>query len=165
MLLESGATGRAAVPSGASTGTHEAVELRDGGDRYLGKGVAQGRRQRQRRDRRRRGRARGARPAGSSTRILVDLDGTPNKARLGANALLGVSLAVAHAAAEEIGLPLYRYVGGTGAHVLPVPMMNVLNGGAHADNNVDLQEFMIVPVGRRVVRRGPAVGRGDLPRT
>jgi enolase 1/2/3 len=146
VLLESGATGRAAVPSGASTGTHEAVELRDGGDRFLGKGVAlaianvnddiasaviglEALDQR------------------GLDSILVDLDGTPNKARLGANALLGVSLAVAHAAAEETGLPLYRYVGGTGAHLLPVPLMNVLNGGAHADNNVDLQEFMIVPVG------------------
>ena len=146
VLLESGATGRAAVPSGASTGTHEAVELRDGGDRYLGKGVTRA-------------------VANVNGEIadavtglealdqrgldsaLLDLDGTPNKGRLGANALLGVSLAVAHAAADEVGLPLYRYVGGAGAHVLPVPMMNVINGGAHADNNVDLQEFMIVPVG------------------
>ncbi len=146
VLLESGATGRAAVPSGASTGTHEAVELRDGGDRYGGKGVRQA-------------------VANVNGEIaatvtgfealdqrgldaaLVDLDGTPTKSRLGANALLGVSLAVAHAAAEEADLPLYRYVGGVGAHLLPVPMMNVLNGGVHADNNVDLQEFMIVPVG------------------
>ena len=146
VLLESGATGRAAVPSGASTGTHEAVELRDGGERYLGKGVTRA-------------------VANVNGEIsdavtglealdqrgldsaLLDLDGTPNKGRLGANALLGVSLAVAHAAADEVGLPLYRYVGGAGAHVLPVPMMNVINGGAHADNNVDLQEFMIVPVG------------------
>jgi enolase len=146
VLLESGAMGRAAVPSGASTGTHEAVELRDGGDRYLGKGVSQA----------------VANINGDIAdavvglealdqrgldSVLVDLDGTPNKARLGANALLGVSLAVAHAAAEETGLPLYRYVGGTGAHLLPVPLMNVLNGGAHADNNIDLQEFMIVPLG------------------
>ena len=146
VLLESGATGRAAVPSGASTGTHEAVELRDGGERYLGKGVTRA-------------------VANVNGEIcdavtglealdqrgldsaLLDLDGTPNKGRLGANALLGVSLAVAHAAADEVGLPLYRYVGGAGAHLLPVPMMNVINGGAHADNNVDLQEFMIVPVG------------------
>ena len=146
VLLESGATGRAAVPSGASTGTHEAVELRDGGERYLGKGVTRA-------------------VANVNGEIcdavtglealdqrgldsaLLDLDGTANKNRLGANALLGVSLAVAHAAADEVGLPLYRYVGGAGAHVLPVPMMNVINGGAHADNNVDLQEFMIVPVG------------------
>ena len=145
-LLESGATGRAAVPSGASTGTHEAVERRDGGERYGGKGVLQA----------------VAHVNGEITSALtgmealdqravdaalIDLDGTPNKARLGANAILGVSLAVAKAAAEELGLPLYRYVGGTGAHVLPVPMLNVLNGGAHADNNVDIQEFMIVPVG------------------
>jgi enolase len=146
VLLESGATGRAAVPSGASTGTHEAVELRDGGGRYLGKGVLravehvngeiaaaveglEGLDQR------------------AVDAALVDLDGTPNKSRLGANAILGVSLAVAHAASEEAGLPLYRYVGGTAAHLLPVPMMNVLNGGVHADNNVDMQEFMIVPVG------------------
>jgi enolase len=146
VLLESGAVGRAAVPSGASTGSHEAVELRDGGDRYGGKGVSK---------------AVGhvnEEIASAVTGLegldqrgldsaLVDLDGTPNKSRLGANALLGVSLAVAHAAAEEVGLPLWRYVGGAGAHVLPVPMMNVVNGGAHADNNVDLQEFMIVPVG------------------
>ena len=146
VLLASGAMGRAAVPSGASTGSHEAVELRDGGDRYGGKGVAQavdhvsGEIFRA--------------LAGSEAldqravdAALVDLDGTPNKARLGANAILGVSLAVAHAAAEEVGLPLYRYVGGTNAHLLPVPMMNVINGGAHADNNVDIQEFMIAPIG------------------
>ena len=146
VLLESGATGRAAVPSGASTGSHEAVELRDGGGRYAGKGVQDAVRHVN-------GEIAGA-VAGLEAldqraldAALVDLDGTPNKGRLGANAILGVSLAVAHAAAEEIGLPLYRYVGGTGSHVLPVPMMNVLNGGAHADNNVDLQEFMIVPVG------------------
>ncbi|HEY3810633.1 MAG TPA: phosphopyruvate hydratase [Acidimicrobiales bacterium] len=146
VLLESGATGRAAVPSGASTGTHEAVERRDGGERYGGKGVASA----------------VAHVNGEIAATveglealdqrgldaaLVDLDGTPNKSRLGANALLGVSLAVAHAAAGEVGLPLYRYVGGAGAHLLPVPMLNVVNGGAHADNNVDLQEFMIVPVG------------------
>ncbi|MGH9115713.1 MAG: phosphopyruvate hydratase, partial [Acidimicrobiales bacterium] len=146
VLLESGATGRAAVPSGASTGTHEAVELRDGGERYGGQGVL---------------RAVGhvldeisravtgldALDQRGLDSALVDLDGTPNKGRLGANALLGVSLAVARAAADECGLPLYRYVGGVGAHVLPVPMLNVLNGGVHADNNVDLQEFMVVPVG------------------
>jgi enolase len=146
VLLESGATGRAAVPSGASTGTHEAVELRDGGDRYGGKGVAKAV-----------GHVNGEIAVavegleGLDQRgldaALTDLDGTPNKSRLGANALLGVSLAVAHAAADEVGLPLYRYLGGAGAHVLPVPMMNVVNGGAHADNNVDIQEFMIVPVG------------------
>jgi enolase len=146
VLLESGATGRAAVPSGASTGTHEAVELRDGGGRYLGKGVLQAVEH-----------VNGEIAAavegleGLDQRAvdaaLTDLDGTPNKSRLGANAILGVSLAVAHAASEEAGLPLYRYVGGTAAHLLPVPMMNVLNGGVHADNNVDMQEFMIVPVG------------------
>jgi enolase len=145
-LLESGATGRAAVPSGASTGTHEAVELRDGGDRYGGKGVLGAV-----------GHVNGeiskalagmeALDQRGVDAALIDLDGTPNKARLGANAILGVSLAVARAAADELGLPLYRYVGGAAAHVLPVPMLNVLNGGAHADNNVDLQEFMIVPVG------------------
>ncbi len=146
VLLTSGATGRAAVPSGASTGTHEAVELRDGGDRYGGKGV-----------RRAVEHVNGeiaaavegleARDQRGLDAALVDLDGTPNKGRLGANAILGVSLAVARAAADEAGLPVFRYVGGAGAHVLPVPMMNVINGGAHADNNVDLQEFMIVPVG------------------
>jgi enolase len=146
VLLESGAVGRAIVPSGASTGQFEAVELRDGGDRYGGKGVGvavahvNG--------------EIGAALAGEEAfdqrgvdRIMLELDGTDNKARLGANAILGVSLAVAHAAAEEVGLPLYRYVGGVGAHVLPVPMLNVLNGGAHADNSVDFQEFMIMPVG------------------
>ena len=146
IVLDSGATGRAIVPSGASTGEHEAVELRDGGNRYLGKGVqravenvntliapvvtgmdATGQR--------------------DLDRALINLDGTENKSRLGANAMLGTSLAVAHAAAAELELPLYRAVGGPHAHVLPVPMMNVINGGAHADNNVDLQEFMIMPVG------------------
>jgi enolase len=146
VVLDSGSTGRAMVPSGASTGQFEAVELRDGDDRYGGKGVAKavshvngeiydvlvGLDALLQRD---------------LDRILVDLDGTDNKDRLGANAILGVSLAVAKAGAAELEIPLYRYVGGTDAHVLPVPMMNVLNGGAHADNNVDLQEFMIMPVG------------------
>ncbi len=146
VYLASGAEGRAIVPSGASTGRFEAVELRDGGDRYGGKGVLSavehvnddiraaliGWEATEQRD--------------IDTQML-DLDGTDTKARLGANAILGVSLAVARAAAEEVGLPLYRYVGGTNAHVLPVPMMNVLNGGVHADNNVDFQEFMIMPVG------------------
>jgi enolase len=146
VVLDSGAVGRAAVPSGASTGQFEAVELRDGGDRYGGKGV----------------RSAVANVDGEIAdtvvgldaaeqrvvdQAMIDLDGTDDKGRLGANALLGVSLAVAKAAAAEIGLPLYRYVGGTDAHVLPVPMLNVLNGGAHADNNVDLQEFMLMPVG------------------
>jgi enolase len=146
VVLESGARGRAIVPSGASTGQFEAVELRDGDRRYGGKGVLDavghvedevydtlvGFDAYEQRD---------------IDRLLVDVDGTENKARLGANAILGASLAVAKAAAADRGLPLYRYVGGVDAHVLPVPMMNVLNGGEHADNNVDLQEFMIMPVG------------------
>ena len=154
MVLKSGAAGRAAVPSGASTGEFEAVELRDGGEAWSGKGVSAGGRQRERRARR-------ARCAGSTPptrpavdRAMIDLDGTPNKGRLGANAILGVSLAAAKAAAAEAGLPLWRYLGGEAAHVLPVPMMNVLNGGAHADNKVDFQEFMVVPVGARQLRRG-----------
>ena len=144
--LLSGARGRAAVPSGASTGAHEAVELRDGGERYGGKGV-----------RRAVAHVEGeiadallgieALDQRDVDRILIELDGTDGKARLGANALLGVSLAVAKAGADESDLPLYRYVGGTNAHVLPMPCMNVLNGGAHADSNVDLQEFMLAPVG------------------
>jgi len=146
VLLASGARGRALVPSGASTGQFEAVELRDGGDRYNGKGVqtavshvntviqdalegADAYAQRE------------------IDQTLNDLDGTPNKGKLGANAILGVSLAVARAAADDLDLPLYRYVGGADAHLLPVPMMNVLNGGEHADNNIDFQEFMIMPVG------------------
>jgi enolase len=144
--LESGTVGRAAVPSGASTGEHEAVELRDDGGEYMGKGV------------------RNAVDNVNTViaeeilgfdatdqrlvdRTLIELDGTPNKARLGANAVLGVSLATAHAAALSLGLPLYKYIGGCNAFQLPVPMMNILNGGKHADNNVDLQEFMIMPVG------------------
>jgi enolase len=147
VILESGASGRAAVPSGASTGAFEAVELRDGDrSRWGGKGVEQAvahvndaighaLEQVDASDQR------------EVDEVLIELDGTPNKARLGANAILGTSLAVAKAAAEDAGLPLYRYVGGVDAHVLPVPMMNVINGGMHADNNVDLQEFMVVPVG------------------
>ena len=144
--MESGASGRAIVPSGASTGRYEAVERRDGGDRYLGRGVA------------------GAvasvngEIAGAVVGLdaadqrgldqaMIDLDGTDGLSRLGANAVLGVSLAAAHAAAADSGLSLFRYIGGANAHVLPVPMMNVLNGGAHAANNIDLQEFMVVPVG------------------
>ena len=146
VILESGASGRAMVPSGASTGAFEAVELRDGEARYGGKGVLDavahvdgeiydalvGFDALDQRD---------------VDRVLLELDGTDNKGHLGANAILGVSLAVARAAAEELAVPLFRYVGGVNAHVLPVPMMNVLNGGEHADNNVDLQEFMIMPVG------------------
>ncbi len=144
--LDSGAVGRAIVPSGASTGQFEAVELRDGGDRYGGKGVlgAVGNVNDEIAD------AVIGMDALDQRRVdtaLVDHDGTDNKARLGANAILGVSLATARAAAAELEVPLYRYVGGANAHVLPVPMMNVLNGGAHADNNVDLQEFMVMPVG------------------
>ena len=148
VLLDDGSRGRAAVPSGASTGIFEAVELRDGGDEYGGKGVTK------------------AVEAVSEEiepelfgldaddqRIidqeLIDLDRTPDKSRLGANAIVGVSLAVARAAAESAGLPLFRYLGGPNAHLLPVPMMNILNGGAHADTNVDIQEFMIAPVGAR----------------
>ncbi|MBP5855558.1 phosphopyruvate hydratase [Marivibrio halodurans] len=153
VLLESGAAGRAAVPSGASTGAHEAHELRDGGERYGGKGVLE------------------AVDAvngeifdllsGLDAEDQVDidskmiaLDGTANKSRLGANALLGVSLAVAKAAAEDAGLPLYRYVGGSFARTLPVPMMNIVNGGAHADNAIDFQEFMIAPVGADSLAEG-----------
>ncbi|MDE0217544.1 MAG: phosphopyruvate hydratase, partial [bacterium] len=175
----SGTSGRAIVPSGASTGRYEAVERRDGGDRYLGRGVA------------------GAvasvngEIAGAVAGIdvadqrgldqaMIDLDGTDGLSRLGANAVLGVSLAAAHAAAADSGLSLYRYIGGANAHVLPVPMMNVLNGGAHAANNIDLQEFMVVPVGaasyrealrwgtetyhslrRLLVERGLSAGVGD----
>jgi enolase len=144
--LRSGATGRAAVPSGASTGEFEATELRDGGDAYLGKGVTQAVANVN-------GEIAGAIKGVDAEdqrgldRRLIDLDGTPNKSRLGANAILGVSLAAAHAAAAEERQPLWRYLGGDAAHVLPVPMMNVLNGGAHADNKVDFQEFMIVPAG------------------
>ncbi len=146
VFLEDGAFGRAAVPSGASTGAHEAVELRDGGERYLGKGVekAVGFVNGEIFD------AIGGMDAEAQLQIdqaLIDLDGTPNKARIGANAILGVSMAVAKAAAQSSGLPLYRYVGGASARVLPVPMMNIINGGAHADNPIDFQEFMIMPVG------------------
>jgi enolase len=143
---DSGAVGRAAVPSGASTGEHEAVELRDGGKAWMGKGVdkavehVEGEIADQLI-------GRDVRDQAEIDQVLVELDGTPNKARLGANAILGASLAVAHAASAYTGLPLYRYVGGPLARTLPVPLMNILNGGAHADNNVDIQEFMIAPVG------------------
>ncbi len=144
--LEDGSFGRAAVPSGASTGAHEAVELRDGGSRFLGKGV-------ERAVEAVNGEsfeAIGGMEAEEQIHIdqtMSDLDGTANKSRLGANAILGVSLAVAKAAAQASNLPLYRYVGGTSARVLPVPMMNIVNGGAHADNPIDFQEFMVMPVG------------------
>ena len=146
LSLRSGAYGRAAVPSGASTGEFEAVELRDGGDTWSGKGVGQavanvnG-------EIAEAAKGRDAFDQRGLDEALIALDGKPNKARLGANAILAVSLAAAHAAAAESGQPLWRYLGGEAAHVLPVPMMNVLNGGAHADNKVDFQEFMIVPSG------------------
>ncbi|MEF2073216.1 phosphopyruvate hydratase [Consotaella aegiceratis] len=158
VVLEDGSEGRAAVPSGASTGVHEAVELRDGDKkRYGGKGVTK------------------AVDAVNGEiaeavvgfeaenqlkidKTLIDLDGTKNKGRIGANAILGVSLAVAKAAAQAAGLPLYRYVGGTSAHVLPVPMMNIINGGAHADNPIDFQEFMIMPVGAPTFAEGLRMG-------
>lgn len=157
VTLEDGSFGRAAVPSGASTGAHEAVELRDGGARYLGKGVTK---------------AVAAvndeiykAVAGMDAedllaidKAMIELDGTPNKARLGANAILGVSLAVAKAAAEAAGLPLYRYVGGPNAHILPVPMMNIVNGGVHADNPIDFQEFMILPVGADSIADAVRIG-------
>jgi enolase len=146
VLLDSGAVGRAAVPSGASTGQFEAVELRDGGPRFGGKGVsvAVANVNGEIRDELIGADALDQR---AIDQALLDLDGTDNKARLGANAVLGVSLAVAKAAAAELDIALYRHVGGVNAHVLPVPMMNVLNGGVHADNNVDFQEFMVMPVG------------------
>jgi enolase len=145
-ILSSGASGRAMVPSGASTGEHEAVELRDGGERFLGKGVLKAVSHVNGEIREAVEGLEALDQRGLDDR-LVDLDGTDNKARLGANAILGVSLAVARAAADEQELPLYRYVGGANASVLPVPMLNVINGGAHADNNIDLQEFMVMPVG------------------
>lgn len=158
VILSDGSVGRAAVPSGASTGAHEALEMRDGDNsRYLGKGVLQA--------------------VKSVNEIiapklmghdaleqlaidhfLLNLDGTPNKGKLGANAILGVSLAVAHAAAASVGLPLYRYLGGTNAKCLPVPMMNILNGGKHADNNIDFQEFMVMPVGAPTFREALRMG-------
>jgi enolase len=158
VILDTGAAGRAAVPSGASTGEHEAVELRDGDkDRYLGKGVANAVQN-----------ANGELAAALQghdaydqvglDRAMIELDGTPNKSRLGANAILAVSLAAARAAANDCGLPLYRYLGGPLANVLPVPMMNILNGGAHAANNVDFQEFMVMPVGATSFREGLRMG-------
>jgi len=157
VALETGACGRASVPSGASTGIHEAHELRDGDERYGGKGVRK---------------AVGSVDDELSAsiigmdgldqraidRTLIEIDGTPNKSRLGANAILGVSLAVAKAAAEESGLPLYRYIGGNAACTLPVPMMNIVNGGEHADNNVDLQEFMVMPFGATSFSEGLRMG-------
>ncbi|HET6447511.1 MAG TPA: phosphopyruvate hydratase, partial [Conexibacter sp.] len=146
LSLRSGAWGRAAVPSGASTGEFEATELRDGGDAYLGKGVAKAV-QNVNGEIATAVRGRDATNQAGIDRLLIELDGTPSKSRLGANAILAVSLAAAHAAAAEERQPLWRYLGGDAAHILPVPMMNVLNGGAHADNAVDFQEFMVVPWG------------------
>jgi enolase len=157
VALDDGTIARAAVPSGASTGAFEAVELRDGGERYGGKGVTRA--------------VDGVLDVigpelvgyeATEQRLvdqrLIDLDGTPDKSRLGANAILGVSLAVARAAADSTGLPLFRYVGGPSAHVLPVPMLNILNGGAHADSNVDVQEFMIAPIGAATFAEALSVG-------
>lgn len=147
VVLQDGSFGRAAVPSGASTGEHEAVELRDGDkSRYSGKGVRKavanvnG-------EIARAVKGKDALKQGEIDQLMIDLDGTPNKGRLGANAILGVSLAVAKAASVSKGMPLYKYIGGAKAHILPIPMMNILNGGSHADNNVDLQEFMVMPIG------------------
>ena len=146
--LKNGVRGRATVPSGASTGVHEAVELRDGGKRYLGKGVARAvAHVNEKIAPRLRGKE--ARAQAEIDRIMLELDGSPNKGKLGANAILGASLAVAHAQANAQRLPFYRYLGGAAAKTLPVPMLNVVNGGAHADNNVDVQEFMIVPYGMK----------------
>ena len=146
VALKNGVIGRATVPSGASTGEHEAVELRDGGKRFLGKGVA---RAVENVNRRLAPRLRGkeAQEQAAIDRMMIEMDGTSDKGKFGANAILGVSLAVAHAQARARGISLYRYLGGTAGKTLPVPMLNVLNGGAHADNNVDVQEFMIVPYG------------------
>ncbi len=148
LSVRSGAWGRAAVPSGASTGEFEATELRDGGSEWMGKGVTRAV-QNVNGEIATALRGQDASAQAAIDRMLIALDGTPGKSRLGANAILAVSLAAAHAAAAEERLPLWRYLGGETAHVLPVPMMNVLNGGAHADNRVDFQEFMIVPVGGR----------------
>lgn len=158
VILESGIVGRAAVPSGASTGEHEAVELRDGDlNRFLGKGVLKAVENVEEKI--------APQLIGLDVldqmiidAIMIDLDGTPNKSKLGANAILGVSMACARAAAEYLEVPLYRYLGGAYAHLLPVPMMNILNGGKHADNNVDIQEFMIVPAGAETVRDAIRMG-------
>ena len=156
--LADGSTGRAAVPSGASTGAHEAVELRDGDrKRFQGKGVLKAV-EAVRTELAEAIHGMTATDQVGIDKALIKVDGTPNKARLGANAILGVSLAVAKAAAQSTGLPLYRYVGGTQARTLPVPMMNIINGGAHADNPIDFQEFMIVPVGAPTVADAVRMG-------
>ena len=158
VVTNQGAMGTAAVPSGASTGVHEAVELRDGDKgKFLGKGVlravdnvntviAEAIKDLDVQEQR------------LIDKVLIELDGTPNKAKLGANAILGVSMAVARAAANELGLPFYRYIGGVNAHTLPVPMMNILNGGKHADNPIDVQEFMIMPAGASSFSRALQMG-------
>lgn len=157
VITGDGHMGRAAVPSGASTGIHEAIELRDGGDEWMGKGVTKAIDHVNNLlndelngfdifDQR------------GIDQVMIDLDGTPNKANLGANAILGVSLAVAHAAADCCGQSLYRYIGGVNAHTLPVPMMNILNGGSHADNKIDIQEFMVMPVGAETFSDGLRMG-------
>ena len=157
IITENGILGRAAVPSGASTGEHEAVELRDGGSKYMGKAV---------------GKAIenvnnliSQEIIGSSVfdqeqldKIMIDLDGTPNKSKLGANAILGVSLAIAKAAANELGLPLYRYIGGVSAKTLPVPMMNIINGGSHSDAPIAFQEFMVMPTGAKSFSHAMQIG-------
>ncbi|RMG30981.1 MAG: phosphopyruvate hydratase, partial [Bacteroidetes bacterium] len=158
VLASDGAVGRAAVPSGASTGMHEAIELRDGDkDRYLGKGVLQAVENVNE--------IIAPEVEGSLLyeqtaldKLLLELDGTPNKAKLGANAILGVSLAAARCAAESLGMPLYRYIGGVNARTLPIPLMNILNGGSHADNSIDVQEFMIVPVKAESFREALRMG-------
>ncbi len=163
VVLEGGIMGRAAVPSGASTGEHEAVELRDGDKaHYLGKGVLQAV------DNVESVLAPELTGMDAANQRLLDatmisLDGTPNKSRLGANAILAVSMAAARASAKAVGLPLYRYLGGVNASVLPTPMMNILNGGAHADNNVDFQEFMVMPVGAERFSDALRWGVGGLP--
>ncbi len=164
VILESGARGRAAVPSGASTGEHEALELRDGDkSRYAGKGVLkavanindvigpelEGMDASEQRD---------------LDNAMLVLDGTPTKSKLGANAILAVSMAASRAMADHLGIELYQYLGGFTAGLLPTPMMNILNGGAHADNNVDFQEFMVMPVGANLVQRRTALGCRDVPR-
>jgi enolase len=158
VILECGSIGRASVPSGASTGTYEAVELRDKDKkRYLGKGVLTAL-QNIREKIAPALKGKDALDQGEIDRILVELDGTENKGKLGANAILGVSLATARAASNALGLPLYRYLGGINGNLLPVPMMNILNGGKHADNNVDVQEFMIMPVGAENFREALRMG-------
>ncbi|MBP7056386.1 MAG: phosphopyruvate hydratase [Candidatus Omnitrophica bacterium] len=154
VILSDGSFGRAAVPSGASTGEHEAVELRDGDkSRYMGKGVTKAVKN-VNTEIRKAVKGKDALKQGELDQLMIDLDGTPNKARLGANAILGVSLAAAKASAVSKGMPLYKYIGGSKARMLPIPMCNIINGGSHADNNVDLQEFMVMPIGADSFKEG-----------